>query len=47
MSGFGLISESIDRQKVGAALEDMGNCLRQLGVLVKLGVAEIKNQGEK
>lgn len=44
MTGFGLISESIDRQKVGAALEDMGTCLRQLGVLVKLGVAEIKNQ---
>lgn len=44
MSGASLIGESVDRKKLGAALEKTGVVLKQLGALMKLGVSEIKSQ---
>lgn len=43
VSGAGLIAESVDRQKLGWALEESGNALKQLGSLLKLSVGELQN----
>lgn len=45
MNGAGMIGESVDRQKLGAALEETGTVMRKIGALLKLGVAEIKKSG--
>lgn len=45
MNGASLIGESVDRRKLGAALEETGTVMKQIGALLKLGVAEIKKSG--
>ncbi len=43
-TGLGLIGESVDRKKLAATCDDLAIGFTQLGKLLKLGVAEMKNQ---
>jgi hypothetical protein len=44
ITGAGLIGESIDRQKLAEAGQEMSSGLRQLGKLLKLGIEEVKRR---
>jgi hypothetical protein len=42
ISGAALIGDSVDKEKLAAAFSELSLSLRQLGTLLKLGVADLK-----
>lgn len=44
ISGVGMISSSIDQQKLALACDELAVGLKQLGKLLRLGIAEMKEQ---
>jgi hypothetical protein len=47
IAGATLVGASVDHEKLGGALKEVTTGLRQVGKLLKLGIAEIKEQEKK
>jgi hypothetical protein len=43
-NGIGLVGDSVDRQKLAATCDELAKGIGQIGHLLRLGIAEVKNQ---
>jgi len=43
-SGIGLVGDSVDRQKLADTCDELAKGIGQIGKLLRLGIAEVKNQ---
>lgn len=43
-SGIGLVGDSIDRRKLADTCDELAKGIGQIGTLLRLGIAEVKNQ---